>query len=354
MTPRILRRLSPKRLIWPIVLGLGVVTWLFIDSFDREAFARINWTWRSLVLLILAFGCMFVRDIAYMYRMRLLTGGRISYRRSLGIALLWEFGSAVTPASLGGSPLAVLLLSKSGLGAGRSTAVVMFCLFLDGLVLILAIPLLVIILGRIVIAPPMHYFHDIAIQGIVQGLIVASIVSFCIYTTWTAILGYGLFVNPKGIKRLLYRVFSMRFLKRWQKGAIRAGSDIIIASAEIREKTAWYWLRAFIATACSWTGRFMVAIMLLMMFFPGTIDWLLVMGRQAIMQVLLMSTPTPGASGIAELSLPTFLVEYVPGGLEAPMSLLWRGITYYMYLFIGVYLLPRWLKRLFSTGRGNA
>jgi len=30
-----------------------------------------------------------------------------------------------------------------------------------------------------------------------------------------------------------------------------------------------------------------------------------------------------------------------------PLALLWRLITYYPYLFIGVFLIPGWLKRVF-------
>lgn len=346
MTPRVLRYLTPKRLIIPIIIGLGVVGGMFIANFDADAFAQINWTWNSALFLVLAFVCMFVRDVAYMYRIRLLTNGKLSWGRSLGVALLWEFGSAATPSSIGGSPLTIFLLRNNGLTTGRSTAIVMFCIFLDGLFFILAIPILYLIYGQLGVAPPLSYFSDPTTITAIQSLLVACLIAFIVLAAWTGLLGYGLFINPRGLKRLLFRVFKFRFLKRWKRNAVRAGNDIVLASADIRRSHPWYWIRAFAATSISWTGRFMVVVMLLLILSPAALDYVIVVSRQMVMQVLLMSFPTPGGSGAAELSLPSMLVEYTPGGLEATLSLLWRAITYYMYLAIGVYLLPRWLKRI--------
>lgn len=346
--PRILRLLTPKRLIWPVLIGLAVVTYMFVVRFDRNAFNQISWQWSSVLLLVIAFLCMFMRDAAYMYRIKLLTNNELTWSRSLGVALLWEFGSAATPSSVGGSPLAIFLLRKSGLTTGRSTAIVMFCIFLDGLFFILFIPVLYLLYGELAIRPPLDLYPDAATRTVAAGLLVACLVAFCGLAVWTGALGYGLFINPKGIQRLLFRIFRLRFLRRWRKNAVRAGSEIIIASRAIRRQHPFYWLKAFLATAVSWCGRFSVAIMLLLIISPEALDYLHVVGRQLVMQVLLMSVPTPGGSGIAELSLPAFVVEYVPKGLEATLALLWRAITYYMYLFIGVYLLPKWVKRAIS------
>lgn len=344
--PKVLKLLTPKRLIWPVAIGLGVVTYMFVSGFDREAFDQISWQWSSALFLVLAFCFMFLRDAAYMYRIRLLTDRQLSWGRSLGVALLWEFGSAATPSSVGGSPLAIYMLSKNGLSTGRSTAIVMFCIFLDGLFFILFIPIIYLMYGELAIKPSAEMFEEATMRVILEGLLVACLVAFCVLAAWTGALGYGLFINPKGIQRLLYRLFSIRFLRRWKKNAVRAGSDIIMASRDIRRRQPSYWLKAFAATSVSWCGRFMVAIMLLLVLSPESLDYLHIIGRQMVMQVLLMSVPTPGGSGVAELSLPTFMVEYVPSGLEATLSLLWRAITYYLYLFIGVYLLPRWVKRI--------
>jgi uncharacterized membrane protein YbhN (UPF0104 family) len=348
---KVLRLLTPKRLIWPIIIGLAVVTYMFVVRFDQEAFRQINWHWNSALFLLLAFASMAIRDAAYMYRIRLLTNGELAWSRSLGVALLWEFGSAATPSSVGGSPLAIFLLRKSGLSTGRSAAIVMFCIFLDGLFFVVFIPILYLAYGEMAVRPEPGFFPDAATRTVTEGLLVACLVSFCALALWTAVLGYGLFVNPKGIQRLLFRLFSLRFLSRWKRSAVRAGSDLILASRDIRTRHASYWIKAFATTVLSWSGRFTVAILLLLIISPATLDYLHIYGRQMVMQTMLMSVPTPGGSGVAELSLPAFLVEYVPTGLEATLSLLWRAITYYIYLFIGVYLLPRWIKRMITTAK---
>jgi glycosyltransferase 2 family protein len=66
------------------------------------------------------------------------------------------------------------------------------------------------------------------------------------------------------------------------------------------------------------------------------------------MWIVMLVSPTPGGTGVAELTFLGFLREFVPNGLESALALLWRIITYYPYLFIGAIVLPKWIKRVFA------
>ena len=348
--PSILKQLSPKRIIWPILIGLAVVTILFIRGFDKQAFLNVDWSWNFLFWIFIAFVCMVVRDLAYIYRIRLLTNGQLSWNQSLQVILLWEFGSAATPSSVGGTTLAIFLLAKEGISPGRSTAIVMLSVFLDELFFISIIPVFFLLLGKVALIPDESAIVGVTSEGLLNGLLIWFIVAFTIIFGYTIILAYGLFFNPLGMKRLLYRLFSLRFLKRWQKGAIRAGTDIIIASEEIKGQKIGYWIQAYIATMISWTGRFLV-INCILVAIVGGLDHFLIFVRQVMMWIIMSVSPTPGGSGVAELSFATFLADIIPlenKGLEATLSLLWRMISYYPYLFIGVFLLPRWVRRVFT------
>jgi uncharacterized membrane protein YbhN (UPF0104 family) len=39
----------------------------------------------------------------------------------------------------------------------------------------------------------------------------------------------------------------------------------------------------------------------------------------------------------------------VPVGITMMIALIWRLITYYPYLFIGIPILPRWIKRVYAN-----
>jgi uncharacterized protein (TIRG00374 family) len=59
-----------------------------------------------------------------------------------------------------------------------------------------------------------------------------------------------------------------------------------------------------------------------------------------------MISPTPGASGIAELCVAAFFKTDFPANTHAAVAVLWRAISYYPYLAIGLIVLPVWLRKI--------
>jgi len=77
--------------------------------------------------------------------------------------------------------------------------------------------------------------------------------------------------------------------------------------------------------------------------FFDSVQNLEVFARQLSLWIALLVSPTPGASGIAEYSLPVFMQGVaVVGGVAV---VIWRMLTYFVYLIIGSLLLPNWLAR---------
>jgi len=77
-------------------------------------------------------------------------------------------------------------------------------------------------------------------------------------------------------------------------------------------------------------------------------EHILIYARQLIMWVIMLISPTPGSSGLAEIVFSVFLEDFIPDGLTPSTAVLWRVISYYPYLIIGVLILPGWLKRVYS------
>jgi len=61
----------------------------------------------------------------------------------------------------------------------------------------------------------------------------------------------------------------------------------------------------------------------------------------------MLISPTPGGEGVAQLAFESFLQEYTPVGLAAALAIIWRLYTYYPYLFIGAFILPQWIQRVY-------
>jgi uncharacterized protein (TIRG00374 family) len=108
-----------------------------------------------------------------------------------------------------------------------------------------------------------------------------------------------------------------------------------------------------LATILSWTGRYWVVNFLLMAFVAqkySFADHLLIYGRQLSMWIILLISPTPGGSGVAEYIFADFLGDFITNtSWYVPLAFFWRLISYYPYLFIGAVILPVWLRRVFSN-----
>ena len=131
---------------------------------------------------------------------------------------------------------------------------------------------------------------------------------------------------------------------------MKAGNDIMVTSQQIRGKPFSFFVKGYLATLVSWAGRFLVANLIILAI-GGQLDHLLVFSRQVVMFVCMSVSPTPGGSGVAELSFSTFLAEFIPLKTDAQLTLLWRLITFYPYLLIGAILLPRWVRWAFGSKR---
>lgn len=335
-----------RRIIIPIILGLGVATFLLIRNFDGEAFRGIHWTTGSYFFIFMALLMMVMRDLGYMYRLRVLTDGQISWRRSFDVIMLWEFASAITPSIIGGSAIALYIVNKEGVSMGRTTAIVLITAFLDELFYIIMVPVIIIIVGTQNLFTTEGEYVFLNTRFGTQGIFILGYVFILVLTS---IIIYGVFANPRGFKLILLNIFRLPFLRKWRSNAAETGNEIIITSREMKGKPFIFWIKAFAGTFFSWTGRFLVVNFLIMAFVSGSGgDQLLIYARQLIMWVILLISPTPGGSGVAEFVFSGFLGEFIPAGLTPALGLMWRLISYYPYLFIGVIILPHWLRRVYA------
>lgn len=343
-----LGKIKLRKAIYPILIGLAVVGYMFWKDFDPAVFNDITFSWVTIFWLLVAFLCMFGRDLGYVVRLRVLSGGQLSWRQALRVIMLWEFTSAVTPSAVGGTSVAIIYVHKEGIGVGRSSAIVMLTSFLDELYFIVMFPLVIAVVG-------FDNLFEISLQSglLVKSLMTFAMIGYGLKLIWVIILSYGLFINPRGLKWLLMKIFKLRFLRRWYHDVNIVGTDIINSSNEIRRKNWKFWFKSGAATFLSWSSRYLVANALVLAFFAVS-DQVLLFARQLVMWVMMLVMPTPGGSGFAEL----FFTKYCADLIEVPVALqagaatliafLWRGVTYYPYLAIGAVIFPRWLGRNFG------
>ena len=383
-----LSELTPARVAIPIVIGLGVVcfilfntltterfeptegdtaTHVWVDSNGdgkqqnsefipadgqgthqmityREVLREINWTWSSIGWLFVALLMMVCRDAAYMYRIRLLTDKVISWRKSFDVIMLWEFASAVSPSIVGGTAVALFIINKEGVNTGKSTSIVLITALLDELFYVIFTPLVILLSGTALLFP---IEMEKQLFGFTFGTMGIFAIAYAVITVYSLFLIYAIFIRPRGFKFLLLNVFKLPFLRRWRPRMLQIGDEIIEAGLHFSGKSFGFWMKAFGATVLSWTGRFWVVNFLMLAFFTVGDHWL-IYARQLVMWSILLLSPTPGGSGLAEFVFAGFFGDMVPVGLAVSLALVWRLVSYYPYLFIGSVVLPRWLRRVFK------
>jgi uncharacterized protein (TIRG00374 family) len=338
------RLLSPTRIIIPVGIGLAVAVYFLTKEIDFDKIAKLDWGWDTAIWLFCALLMVATRDLGYMYRIRVLTDNQIKWRNSFDVIMLWEFASAISPSVVGGSAVALFIVNKEGINFGRSTAVVMVTAFLDELFYILMVPLVIAFVGTSNLFPK----EMREVFGMNLGMQEVFYVGYCFIVILTTIILSAIFFAPRGFKKLIVIFTYIGILKKYRATALQTGNDIITTSMELKGKPIAFWAKAFGATLFSWTARFWVVNFLILA--VGTLTFnehMMIYARQLVMWVIMLISPTPGGAGVAEYMFTQFLGDYITDGFPGVVALLWRLFTYYPYLFIGVLVIPGWIRRVY-------
>lgn len=342
-------KLKPGRIILPILLGLAVVGWFIFSEINTAFITRLVFTWKSAFWILVAWLCMVGRDLGYIIRIRILTDKDLTWRQAFRVIMLWEFTSAITPSTVGGTAVAVVFLHKEGISVGRSTSVVLATSFLDELYFVIMLPLIILFVGK-------DALFITSLQGtgmaFLNKLVIFTAIGYGIILLWVILVGYGLFVNPEGIRKLIIGFFRIPFLRRFQNAAMKAGDDIVESSDQLSKKNMKFWLKAFTSTFLSWTSRYWVVNAILVAFFAIG-DHFLIFARQLATWIMMIISPSPGGSGFAELILSRYISDAIPGdtaiagSIALAIAIIWRLLSYYPYLIIGAFIVPGWIERNF-------
>ncbi len=326
---------------------------MLYNSFTPGAFDGVQFTMQSVLWMIMAFLMVVVRDVAYMVRIRVLTDKLLNWRKSFQVIMIWEFASAVIPPSLGGGfAVAIYVLNKEKIELGKSIAVILFSSLLDGIFLGVMAPVAYFLAG----GESLFLNLNIKVPDFLSFLINEKSIAFTFWLVYFALLFYklvvafALFVDANAVKKLLVAIFRLPVLKRFAMAAQTTGDEMIIASAELKGKKLSYWFNAILSTFVSWSARFLIINFIIAAFSPAYINHLVMYSKQIIIGVINIISPTPGGSGLAEIMFSQFFKAELQENLTlaSALALLWRLISYYPYIFAGVIILPRWLKRVYA------
>jgi glycosyltransferase 2 family protein len=347
VTKKITKPYKSYQVVIPILLGLFVIGWLFLSEFKPEDFNKFHFTYISVLFLILAFILMLLRDFGIMWRFRMLTKNDLSWKQAFHINTLHEFTSAVTPAVVGGSSLIMVFLIKEGISAGRSTTIMFINLFLDELYFIVVCPIIFLFI------PIQKLFNSSSVIVSTFGIVFLTL--YVIRLFWISILFIGIFKRPHWIKGMLLTVFKLPFLNRWYDKIDSITNNMVETSHEIANQPFLFWAKAFGITILAWSARFLVVNAVIMAFNPVNVNHLVVFARQLILWVYMIISPTPGGSGVTEYAFKEYYRDvFTSNSAVIFVTLIWRMISYYFYLLLGLLIIPNWIKKSFTKDNSDS
>lgn len=311
----------------------------YVELGAIDSLKKMDWDGWSIFWITAALVFTVGRDFFYMLRIRILTKNHLSWKASFYVIMLWEFASALSPGVVGGAAVAMFILNRESIAFGRSTAIVIITAFMDNLFFVLMIPIVLLTVGQV----------GVLSSGGESSLFLSSWfwIGFGLISGVCLFLYLSIFWFPKMAGNFLLFLFSLPFLKRWKFIAREWAKDIATAAEEFQKENSMYWIKVFLATFGSWTSRYLVINAVLNAFIElSLLDNFRVLGKQLILWLFMLVSPTPGGSGVAEFAFGELLADFSGSALLlAALALIWRLISYFPYLLIGSLLLPSWIKR---------
>ena len=338
-----------SRVIFPALFGLGVVAYLLWHQFDLKSFLEIHWSFHTIFWLGIAVIGFVFRHLAYSWRLRILTNRHFSWKKCIELIFIWEFASAVSPTALGGSATAIILLAQEEYPTAKTVSVILYSMVLDALFFLIALSSLYLIYGSTMIRPKM----DLSIHATGYGYTFLFVmIAMLIYGGF---FFYGLFINPKKLKQFLLWMGSLPFLKKYRANFEKTGAEIVISAKELYKKDWLFHLKAMSSTAAGWILKFLILnfVYLAIVEFAKTdlYNQVLMYARHHTMYAITAFSPTPGGSGVAEILFNGFFEDFIPVKISVIIMGIWRFLTYYLYLIIGVVVVPNWINKLIIKRR---
>lgn len=260
------------------------------------------------------------------------------FKNSLTTSMIGQLFNCITPFASGGQPVQAYDMLKSGvpLGIAGSSLMIKFIVYQFCLTIYSAVVLI-------------FYWEPFSMK--VSGF------------GWLVFVGFA--INTAVMLGLLCICFFRRFTRSMVNGIIRVGAKLRLVKdkeraleraetelaqfhdsfAAIREHRGMV-TKAGLLSLLQLTVFFLIPYFICRAFGIQGLPLLEVLSAQAFVVMISSFVPLPGAAGGAEYSFHTFFSPFFPTGVSVNLAmLLWRLITFYLPILVGMIFMLRSSKR---------
>lgn len=323
--PSVSPSVSLRPMAWSLLLSAAAMAVIMALTFDASAFGGLMGHLNA-GLLVAAVATVALRVVFGAWRLRHYSGGRIGWRGALRGQVVWDFFAYVTPSTVGGGPFVTVFLARDQrLPLGEATSVILFSMLVDQICFALTIPTLLV----------SALWVDVFPQALGTAGAWALGALFVGYLAWVLVLAYGTLFRPQHLARFVGWAFRWRPLRRFRDRALVAMDDMQGRARALRGQSAGFHARGFVLSLVPWLCRYALAVCVVWSVYPA-VDRLLVFLRAAALQLGALAVPTPGGAGGVEGLYVLFLGSTMPSPLVAPTLLVWRLLSFYVFIAAGL------------------
>lgn len=321
-----------KKTVWTWIYILATILVIsYIGLTDpnvksiSEAFAQINMNWMSLAII-----CMLIfwlgETVSQNYLTRFIHG-KESFGKSLKIAMIGQYYSALTPFSSGGQPFQIIYMKKNGIPVGTSTFILLIKFLVYHIVLVTISLVIMILRGG--------YFYQKQ-SGIFWLTLLGFAVNIFIVLTVGAAVINKKFVLRVGmwLTRVGKKLHIVKDLEKAQNGVEKTINEFQAGMQFVR-KNRWKVAACGLMTAVQLIAYYSVSYFIYRAFGFHAEEWITMMALQAFLYMTVAFIPLPGASVAAEGGFYLFFSEIFPSNIIFIAMILWRVITYYSNIIVG-------------------
>ncbi|MDD4188801.1 MAG: lysylphosphatidylglycerol synthase transmembrane domain-containing protein [Eubacteriales bacterium] len=323
-----MKRLWLNLLIVLLVLGVLIGQVFFKGGIENlEGFFRgLDFVWLVVALSFMA--AYWLLDALNLHMLVKVCDKKHSFKEALVNTMVGAFFLGVTPFSSGGQPAQIYLLSKSGLGPGVSTSVIITKTMSHSIVVFLIALVSVITKGA---------FYAVRIPGFFTLFLLGFLVSSLVSLTYILAI-YKMEIARKLISFIFSLPRKIKILRRFAKYEKKALEEIELYSnsAQLLKNSATV-VSSSIALQTLRHILFLSVpyLIYLSVDIPHTESLLAMVAAHSMITIIVLIMPTPGSAGIIEGSGYVFFSLFFEKSLLFPVILVWRMITYYSTIIVG-------------------
>lgn len=328
-------RITISNVVWPLLLSLAVLGGIGYFTFDVEAFRQIvrhlnGW------LLVAAGGTVILRALFGGWRLHYFARGQLSFSGSIRSQLAWDFFAYVTPSTIGGGPFAAVFMARDrNLPLGEATSIILFSMLVDQICFALTIPALMLCAVYVDVFPR-------TLGAVGYWTLVLFFLGFMV---WVSIFAYSTLLRPHLLEKLVERLFRLKWLRRFRERALSIVGDLQHRSRILRSQPVKFYVKGFGLTLMPWINRYLLSLFIIWSVYPRVDKWLVFL-RSTALNLGSIALPTPGGSGGVEGLYVLFLgPPLIPESLVAPTLLVWRFMSYYLFIVVGIFITVRYLQK---------